>query len=266
MVREGYHSISDLYSSEYLRYINNPKNLIHKKEKEKEKTKNKDDIGVNNENKIIRHLSHPTTDNKNKEENSYIKNKNNNNTNRKENSEELKKNMNQKENKKKDKNKASSKKKKPKPKKRNEGRRAKITVNNLLNNKKLPAQEIIKHISQEIGTEYEKEKNKMKLKVKEILNGTYHEPSQNETIEDISNDIVDLIINEQSEKNNENDIFENENSDDEKNVKEEKEEEKNEKKEEKRRRRKGKINQKDKGYLSNANSKNVKTILKNKII
>ena len=122
MVREGYHSISDLYSSEYLRYINNPKNLIHKKEKEKEKTKNKDDIGVNNENKIIRHLSHPTTDNKNKEENSYIKNKNNNNTNRKENSEELKKNMNQKENKKKDKNKASSQKKKPKPKKRNEGR------------------------------------------------------------------------------------------------------------------------------------------------
>ena len=144
-------------------------------------------------------------------------------------------------------------------------RKAKITVNNLLNNKKLPAQEIIKHISQEIGTEYEKEKNKMKLKVKEILNGTYHEPSQNETIEDISNDIVDLIINEQSEKNNENDIFENENSDDEKNVKEEKEEEKNEKKEEKRRRRKGKINKKDKGYLSNANSKNVKTILKNKI-
>lgn len=109
-------------------------------------------------------------------------------------------------------------------------RKAKITVNNLLNNKKLPAQEIIKHISQEIGTEYEKEKNKMKLKVKEILNGTYHEPSQNETIEDISNDIVDLIINEQSEKNNENDIFENENSDDEKNVKEEKEEEKNENK------------------------------------
>ena len=102
-------------------------------------------------------------------------------------------------------------------------RKAKITVNNLLNNKKLPAQEIIKHISQEIGTEYEKEKNKMKLKVKEILNGTYHEPSQNETIEDISNDIVDLIINEQSEKNNENDIFEKENSDDEKNVKEEKE-------------------------------------------
>ena len=116
-------------------------------------------------------------------------------------------------------------------------KKAKVTVHNLINNKNLPAQEIIKHISQEIGTEYEKEKNKMKLKVEKILNGTYHEPIKEESLDDISNDIVDLILPEKSEenileKNNENDIFEKENIEDEKKNEEEKEEEKEEQKEE----------------------------------
>ena len=111
----------------------------------------------------------------------------------------------------------------------NQLKKAKVTVHNLLNNKKLPAQEIIKHISQEIGTEYEKEKNKMKLKVEEILNGTYHESSGEESLDDISNDIIDLILPEQSEENikgenNEDDNFEKENEEDEEKKEEEKKE------------------------------------------
>ena len=143
----------------------------------------------------------------------------------------------------------------------NQLKKAKVTVHNLLNNKKLPAQEIIKHISQEIGTEYEKEKNKMKLKVEEILNGTYHESSGEESLDDISNDIIDLILPEQSEENikgenNEDDNFEKENEEDEEKKEEEKKEddkkendkkENEEKKEEEKKEEENKENEENKG-------------------
>ena len=57
MKREGYHSISDLYSNEYLKYINNPKNLLinNFEEDKNEKEEN---------NNITRHQSHPIAENK----------------------------------------------------------------------------------------------------------------------------------------------------------------------------------------------------------
>ena len=91
MKREGYHSISDLYSDEFLKYIKDPKNIIYKSEedindnnlnddnidnkedlnnnkterklnknKKKEKKGEKTDIKIN---KITRHQSHPISDN-----------------------------------------------------------------------------------------------------------------------------------------------------------------------------------------------------------
>ena len=53
MIREGYHSISDLYSDEFLNYINNPKNLINdynnnKENNDKNKEKNNKKYTKNN--------------------------------------------------------------------------------------------------------------------------------------------------------------------------------------------------------------------------
>jgi len=51
--REGYHSISDLYSDEFLKYVNNPKNLLIDVINEESKEKN-----------ITKYQSHPVSDNK----------------------------------------------------------------------------------------------------------------------------------------------------------------------------------------------------------
>ena len=68
MKREGYHSISDLCSDEFLKYINNPKNLILD-DNINDNNKIKDDKTI--EKNISRHQSHPIADNK------FIKDKNN---------------------------------------------------------------------------------------------------------------------------------------------------------------------------------------------
>ena len=89
MKREGYHSISDLYSDEFLKYIKDPKNIIYRGEEdindenrdddnndnrndthnentEREKSKNKKNNKCENErqiNRITRHQSHPISEN-----------------------------------------------------------------------------------------------------------------------------------------------------------------------------------------------------------
>ena len=88
MKREGYHSISDLYSDEFLKYIKDPKNIIYNGEEEisennrddnnekkndsynenieRKKGKNKKMKNHDNEkqiNKITRHQSHPISEN-----------------------------------------------------------------------------------------------------------------------------------------------------------------------------------------------------------
>ena len=93
MKREGYHSISDLYSDDFLKYIKDPKNIIYKSEEElndsnqdnNNKNESKQDLDNNNrterkvnkkkvkepknekidnkENKITRHQSHPISEN-----------------------------------------------------------------------------------------------------------------------------------------------------------------------------------------------------------
>ena len=82
MKREGYHSISDLYSDEFLKYIKDPSNIIYKiedhindlnddefndlsenkKEKNKRKVK-KYEKDERNLNTLTRHLSHPLAEN-----------------------------------------------------------------------------------------------------------------------------------------------------------------------------------------------------------
>ena len=85
MKREGYRSISDLSSDEFLKYINNPKNLLLDDD-----NINDNDNNDNNDNdkNIIRHQSHPVSENIFiKEKNDEInkdKNKNNNKNNKKE--------------------------------------------------------------------------------------------------------------------------------------------------------------------------------------
>ena len=69
MKREGYHSISDLCSDEFLKYINNPKNLILDDNINDNNNKTKDDKTI--EKNISRHQSHPIADNK------FIKDKSN---------------------------------------------------------------------------------------------------------------------------------------------------------------------------------------------
>ena len=52
--REGYHSISDLYSDEFLKFVNNPKNILIENIYEESKENNN----------ITRYQSHPVSDNK----------------------------------------------------------------------------------------------------------------------------------------------------------------------------------------------------------
>ena len=88
MKREGYHSISDLYSDEFLKYIKDPKNIIYKSEeyfnnynpedndddskqdlnnrterKANKKKEKKNEKKNNKLNKITRHQSHPISEN-----------------------------------------------------------------------------------------------------------------------------------------------------------------------------------------------------------
>mgnify|MGYP002626160335 CR=1 FL=1 len=74
MKREGYHSISDLYSDEFLKYINNPNNYIVD-ETNREIVDDKKSSNPTIENNITRHQSQPVNDNKAiKEKDKTIKN------------------------------------------------------------------------------------------------------------------------------------------------------------------------------------------------
>ena len=95
--------------------------------------------------------------------------------------------------------------------------KAKITVHNLLTNRKIPAEELLKHISEQAGTDLKKEKKDLKLKVEEILNGTYIEKNVSsqqlifESIEDKIRDEINDEYNENEEEDKkENDIVEEE--------------------------------------------------------
>ena len=77
MKREGYHSISDLSSDEFLKYINNPKNLLIDVLEENIPDNKKASI-ESKENNIIKHQSHSIAENKFiKEKDRNIKNKKN---------------------------------------------------------------------------------------------------------------------------------------------------------------------------------------------
>ena len=98
--------------------------------------------------------------------------------------------------------------------------KAKITVHNLLTNRKIPAEELLKHISEQAGTDLKKEKKELKLKVEEILNGTYIEKnvsSQQLIFESIEDKIKEEINNEDNENEEEdkkeNDIIKEEEED-----------------------------------------------------
>ena len=99
--------------------------------------------------------------------------------------------------------------------------KAKITVHNLLTNRKIPAEELLKHISEQAGTDLKKEKKDLKLKVEEILNGTYIEKNVSsqqlifESIEDKIRDEINDEYNENEEEDKkENDIIEEEDKND----------------------------------------------------
>ena len=75
MKREGYHSISDLYSDEFLKYVNNPNNYILDETNE-EIIDDKKCTDPTIENNITRHQANPVNDNKSiKEKDKINKNK-----------------------------------------------------------------------------------------------------------------------------------------------------------------------------------------------
>ena len=83
MIREGYHSISDLYSDEFLNYINNPKNLINdynnnKENNDKNKEKNNKKYTKNNYDKKENEKTERTKSNRTNRTNRSINKKNKN--------------------------------------------------------------------------------------------------------------------------------------------------------------------------------------------
>ena len=79
MKKEGYDSISDLYSDDYLNYINDPKNLIENEKKENEENNNNERKLSNGEEKEIKENNKKNVDNiidQNNQELSQVSNEN----------------------------------------------------------------------------------------------------------------------------------------------------------------------------------------------